>query len=267
MRGRPSCRRRSFSPRSIGCGSKAGRPEISASRSNPFLPPSRRPPVLQRASSSARSILPAQRPVCSRRPKSSKQWTGKRCTRRITGDARAARVKAGDTLTLRVRGAESMREVRVTAGPLAASAEPGRGPVAGTAIAVGSVRRRGSVVGAASVTRRTRGTARGRCHHLRGGAAIADGLAGHAGMVVSPCRRLVARRRHPRRRALRHCDRQMTSWSASALMLLVGICAGPVRPQPVVSVRGAPARSGDRDGARDARVFSSALALPRVPPS
>ena len=45
--------------------------------------------------------------------------------------ARAARVKAGDTLTLRVRRAESMREVRVTAVPLAASAEPAEEPSLG----------------------------------------------------------------------------------------------------------------------------------------
>jgi hypothetical protein len=45
--------------------------------------------------------------------------------------ARAARVKAGDTLTLRVRGAESMRDVRVTAVPSAASAEPAEDPPLG----------------------------------------------------------------------------------------------------------------------------------------
>jgi S1-C subfamily serine protease len=38
--------------------------------------------------------------------------------------ARAARVNAGDTLTLRVRGREGVREVQLTAGALAASAEP-----------------------------------------------------------------------------------------------------------------------------------------------
>jgi len=45
--------------------------------------------------------------------------------------ARVARVNAGDTLTLRVRGAESLREVQLTALPFAASAEPEEDPSLG----------------------------------------------------------------------------------------------------------------------------------------
>ena len=152
----------------------------------------------------------------------------RRCTRPITGAPVSARVNAGDTLTLRVRGGEGVREVQVTAAAPAAPAEPTEDASLGLRLRAIPNGRSGSSLGAAAVERRARRDSGGRHHHGRRRPAVADARGSDARIHVVARGRVHRGRDRSRNRASRDRHRKiMMSWSTSALLLLLGIGVGP----------------------------------------
>ena len=142
--------------------------------------------------------------------------------------ARVARVNAGDTLTLRVRGGEGVREVQVTAAAPAAPDRTADDPSLG--LRLRTIPKVGAEV--LSVQPRSR-AARAA---IRQGDVITV-AAGQPSPTPAEVMRAFTSlpeggfalgRDYSRNRTSRDCHRQiMMSWSTSALLLLAGIGAGP----------------------------------------